>query len=118
MTQVNIKRVYDEPSEQDGYRVLVDRLWPRGMKREYLKYDYWAKEVTPSNDLRKWFHADIEKRWGNFADMYQKELNESDAAKAFIDKIKAYSKVTLLYASKEQERNHANVLKHYLDTHL
>ena len=56
MTQVNIKRVYDEPSEQDGYRVLVDRLWPRGMKREYLKYDYWAKEVTPSNDLRKWFH--------------------------------------------------------------
>ena len=51
MTQVNIKRVYDEPSEQDGYRVLVDRLWPRGMKREYLKYDYWAKEVTPSNDL-------------------------------------------------------------------
>ena len=63
MTQVNIKRVYDEPSEQDGYRVLVDRLWPRGMKREYLKYDYWAKEVTPSNDLRKWFHADVEKRW-------------------------------------------------------
>ena len=118
MTQVNIKRVYDEPSEQDGYRVLVDRLWPRGMKREYLKYDYWAKEVTPSNDLRKWFHADIEKRWGTFADMYQKELNESDAAKAFIDKIKAYSKVTLLYASKAQERNHANVLKHYLDTHL
>ena len=77
MTQVNIKRVYDEPSEQDGYRVLVDRLWPRGMKREYLKYDYWAKEVTPSNDLRKWFHADVEKRWGAFADMYQKELKES-----------------------------------------
>lgn len=87
MTQVNIKRVYDEPSEQDGYRVLVDRLWPRGMKREYLKYDYWAKEVTPSNDLRKWFHADVEKD-GGFADMYQKELKESDAAKAFIDKIK------------------------------
>lgn len=117
MTQVNIKRVYDEPSEQDGYRVLVDCLWPRGMKREYLKYDYWAKEVTPSNDLRKWFHADIEKD-GDFCRYVSKELNESDAAKAFIDKIKAYSKVTLLYASKEQERNHANVLKHYLDTHL
>jgi len=85
MTQVNIKRVYDEPSEQDGYRVLVDRLWPRGMKREYLKYDYWAKEVTPSNDLRKWFHADIEKRWGTFADMYLNPekpdvpLNKNDA---------------------------------------
>lgn len=118
MTQVNIKRVYDEPSDQDGYRVWVDRLWPRGMKREYLKYDYWAKEVTPSNDLRKWFHADVEKRWGAFADMYQKELERSDAAKAFIDKIKAYPKVTLLYASKEPERNHARVLKHYLDTHF
>ena len=54
------------------------------MKREYLKYDSRAKAVTPSNDLRKWFHADIEKRWGAFADMYQKELKESDAAKAFI----------------------------------
>lgn len=74
MTQVNIKRVYDEPSEQDGYRVLVDRLWPRGMKREYLKYDYWAKEVTPSNDLRKWFHADIEKRWGDFCRYVSKRI--------------------------------------------
>ena len=118
MTQVNIKRVYDEPSDQDGCRILVDCLWPRGMKREYLKYDYWAKEVTPSNELRKWFHADVEKRWGAFADMYQKELEVSDAAKAFINKIKACQKVTLLYASKELERNHASVLKHYLDTHL
>lgn len=69
------------------------------MKREYLKYDYWAKEVTPSNDLRKWFHADIEKRWGAFADMYQKELKESDAAKAFIDKIKSLfeSNITLRF---------------------
>ena len=67
MTQVNIKRVYDEPSEQDGYRVLVDRLWPRGMKREYFEIRLLGqKEVTPSNDLRKWFHADIEKRWGGF----------------------------------------------------
>ena len=81
MTQINIKRVYETPSSNDGYRVLVDRLWPRGMKREYLKYDYWAKELTPSNDLRKWFHADVEKRWGAFADMYQKELERSHAVK-------------------------------------
>lgn len=74
MTQVNIKRVYDEPSEQDGYRVLVDRLWPRGMKREYLKYDYWAKEVTPSNDLRKWFHADVEKKMGGFCGYVSKRI--------------------------------------------
>ena len=57
MTQVNIKRVYDEPSEQDGYRVLVDRLWPRGMKREYLKYDYWAKEVKMC--IRDRFYPDL-----------------------------------------------------------
>ena len=67
MTQINIKRVYETPSSNDGYRVLVDRLWPRGMKREYLKYDYWAKELTPSNDLRKWFHADVEKRWPRYS---------------------------------------------------
>lgn len=118
MTQVEIKRVYEDPSDRDGYRILVDRLWPRGMKREGLKYDYWAKEVTPSNDLRKWFHADVEKRWDAFADMYQKELESSDAAKAFIDKIRAYPKVTLLYASRETERNHARALKQFLDARL
>lgn len=118
MIQVKIKRVYDEPSDQDGYRVLVDRMWPRGMKRECLKYDYWAKEMTPSYELRKWFHADVEKRWDTFAGMYRKELENSDAVKMFIVKIKAYPQVTLLYASKEPEHNHAQVLKHYLDTHL
>lgn len=61
MTQISIKRVYEDLSANDGYRVLVDRLWPRGMKREHLIYDYWAKELTPSNALRKWFHADVEK---------------------------------------------------------
>ena len=116
MTQINIKRVYETPSSNDGYRVLVDRLWPRCMKREYLKYDYWAKELTPSNDLRKWFHADVEKRWGAFADMYQKELERSHAVKTFIDRIKPYEKVTLLYASKNQEQNHARVLAQYLST--
>lgn len=116
MTQISIKRVYEDPSPNDGYRVLVDRLWPRGMKREYLKYDYWAKELTPSNDLRKWFHADPEKRWGAFADMYQKELERSPDVKPFIDKIKPYGKVTLLYASKDKEHNHARVLEQYLST--
>ena len=118
MTQVRIKRVYEVPSPQDGYRVLVDRLWPRGMKREKLKYDYWAKEVTPSKDLRKWFHADVDQRWGAFADIYQKELENSDAVQTFINRIKAEPMVTLLYASREPERNHANVLKQYLEAHL
>lgn len=59
MIQVRIKRVYEDFSETDGYRVLVDKLWPRGMKKEWLKYDYWAKDITPSASLRKWFHEDI-----------------------------------------------------------
>ena len=56
MTQIKIKRVYENPEAEDGYRVLVDRLWPRGMKKEYLKYDVWEKDITPSPELRKWFH--------------------------------------------------------------
>ena len=59
MIQVRIKRVYEDFSETDGYRVLVDKLWPRGMKKEWLKYDYWAKDITPSSTLRRWFHEDI-----------------------------------------------------------
>jgi len=59
MTQIKIKRVYENPEAEDGYRVLVDRLWPRGMKKEYLKYDVWEKDITPSPELRKWFHEDM-----------------------------------------------------------
>lgn len=58
MTQIRIKRVYDDPDAADGYRVLVDRLWPRGMKKERLKYDVWEKDITPSPELRRWFHED------------------------------------------------------------
>lgn len=116
MIQIEIKRVYEAPSEMDGYRVLVDRLWPRGMKRGALKYDYWAKELTPSNELRKWFHADAEERWNFFVEMYQKELEQCPAVKVFIDRIKPYEKVTLLYASKNTQQNHARVLAQYLST--
>ena len=71
MIQVRIKRVYEDFSETDGYRVLVDKLWPRGMKKEWLKYDYWAKDITPSPTLRKWFHEDIPGHWGDFVTQYQ-----------------------------------------------
>ena len=66
MVQVRIKRVYEDFSETDGYRVLVDKLWPRGIKKEWLKYDYWAKDITPSAALRRWFHEDIPGHWGDF----------------------------------------------------
>ncbi|MCM0248531.1 DUF488 domain-containing protein [Bacteroides fragilis] len=118
MNQIRIKRVYEDPSEQDGYRVLVDRLWPRGMKKEYLKYDYWAKELTPSSDLRKWFHGDIPGHWEEFAAMYRKELETSDKVADFLVRIHPYKTVTLLYASKELVYNHARILQAFLEDRL
>lgn len=115
MTQIRLKRVYEDYSESDGYRVLVDRLWPRGVKKEYLHYDLWAKDITPSPDIRKWFHEDVDNRWEDFSKMYQKELSQSDAVKKFVDSVKDKDVVTLLYASKEPEHDHARILKAYLD---
>ncbi len=85
MIQVRIKRVYEDFSETDGYRVLVDKLWPRGMKKEWLKYDYWAKDITPSSTLRKWFHEDIPGHWEDFVMQYQKELDASPSMADFPD---------------------------------
>ncbi|MDH6309670.1 uncharacterized protein YeaO (DUF488 family) [Dysgonomonas sp. PFB1-18] len=118
MVQIKLKRVYEDMSDSDGFRVLVDQLWPRGMKKEYLHYDLWAKDITPSSDLRKWFHDDPADRWDSFAAMYTKELNQSEAVKKFIETIRPQDTVTLLYASKEPEHNHAKVLKAYLDKML
>ena len=118
MNQIRIKRVYEDPSEQDGYRVLIDRLWPRGMKKEYLKYDYWAKELTPSSDLRKWFHGDIPGHWEEFAAMYRKELETSDKVADFLVRIHPYKTVTLLYASKEPVYNHARILQAFREDRL
>ncbi|CAK7044766.1 MAG: hypothetical protein PARBA_01522 [Parabacteroides sp.] len=117
MTQIKIKRVYEEPEKNDGYRVLVDRLWPRGMKKEHLKYDVWEKDITPSSQLRNWFHEDQKAHWDEFATLYTKELENSDAAHIFLDLIKSYDTVTLLYASKEPVRNHAQVLQKFLQQH-
>lgn len=114
MTQVYIKRVYQDPEPEDGYRVLVDRIWPRGMKKEYLKYDLWEKGITPSTALRKWFHEDIEEHWDRFVDLYRKELSGSDDMKSFIGRIRQYPAVTLLYASKEPIHNHAKILQEYI----
>ena len=99
MVQVRIKRVYEDFSETDGYRVLVDKLWPRGIKKEWLKYDYWAKDITPSAALRNWFHEDIPGHWNDFVVMYQKELEASQAVADFLTLIKPHPVVTLLYTS-------------------
>ena len=118
MTQIKIKRVYDDPESEDGYRVLADRLWPRGMKKECLSYDEWAKEITPSPGLRTWFHDDISRHWEEFTSMYTEELERSHAIKDFLSRIRAYPVVTLLYASKDLVHNHARILQNYLAAQL
>lgn len=118
MTKVNIKRVYEAPSPDDGYRVLVDRMWPRGLKKEALRYALWAKAVAPSTELREWFHADPDHRWSEFAKWYLNELKESDTAAAFARGLQGKKAVTLLYASKNTAENNALILQQYLQQAL
>ena len=87
VTQVRIKRVYEKPGPDDGFRVLVDRLWPRGIRKEDLSYDLWAKEIAPSPGLRSWFHRNEAERWGEFSRRYRLELEGSDSAGPFLEEI-------------------------------
>ena len=89
MIEVCIKRVYDGVADNDGMRILVDKLWPRGLKKENLPYDLWAKAVTPTPDLRKMFHEDPENNWTSFAAAYREELKASADLKALAQQIKA-----------------------------
>lgn len=118
MTQIQIKRVYETEEESDGFRVLADRLWPRGIKKENLHYDLWAKEITPSPPLRQWFHQSQGEHWELFKQKYLEELNENPEVAAFLELIKKKKTVTLLYASKNITQNHAIILRDYLTSQL
>ncbi|MBZ4190372.1 DUF488 domain-containing protein [Niabella beijingensis] len=109
-----LKRVYEPPGDNDGYRVLVDRLWPRGLKKEAAGVDEWAKEVAPSTALRKWFNHDPEK-WPVFREKYHAELKENPALPAFLAGLKKHRKITLLFGARDEARNQAVVLKELLD---
>lgn len=114
---VAIKRVYEEPSPQDGVRVLVDRLWPRGLKKDDAALDAWLKDLAPSNELRKWYHAHPE-QWSKFRERYLKELASEIATTALEELYRLRSqrrRLTLLFASKNEERNNATVLKQLVD---
>ena len=108
-----IKRVYDPPEAQDGYRVLVDRLWPRGMTKEAAHLDLWAKDLAPSPDLRKEFNHQPE-RFAEFTHHYLSELAHNPAVAAFRAELKR-PKVTLLYGAHDRANNHALVLKAFLE---
>lgn len=114
MTRIRIKRVYEAASPDDGCRVLVDRLWPRGVRKEALRYDIWAKELAPSAELRVWYHADPAARWEEFRRRYTAELRRSQAVRDFVREVAGADTVTLLYASKNAAENHALVLQEYL----
>lgn len=113
MKTIQIKRVYEDKSKNDGHRILIDRLWPRGVSKEDAHFDEWMKELAPSTELRKWFDHKPE-RFEEFSKRYKKELAEK---KELLDKLKELAKkrkVTLLFAAKDTEINNAVVIKDIL----
>lgn len=109
-----IKRIYDGYEASDGYRVLVDRLWPRGISKENAHLDDWAKDITPSTEIRKEFNHEDDK-WEKFKADYLSELKSNkEAVDTFVNSIKGKKKVTLLYGTKNPLHNHAVVLRDYL----
>ena len=109
---IKIKRIYDPVSKDDGKRILVDRLWPRGVKKEKAAIDEWLKDIAPSDELRKWFSHDPEK-WQEFKKRYKKELSDSDKVD-LVKKLKVEAKkgtITFLFAAKDTEHDNAMVLK-------
>jgi uncharacterized protein YeaO (DUF488 family) len=110
---IQIKRVYDEPSDTDGTRILIDRLWPRGLSKAKAKVDLWLKDIAPSTALRQWFGHDPRK-WHEFKQRYQDELHKNNEAIAQLRARMAKGTVTLVYGAKDQEHNDAVALQEYL----
>jgi uncharacterized protein YeaO (DUF488 family) len=112
---LQVKRVYDTPSSEEGYRVLVDRLWPRGLKREAALVHSWLKEIAPSDELRRWFGHDPE-RWKEFQARYGKELAAQEPLWRELLQRARKGRVTLLYSAKDTQHNNAVALKSFLDS--
>ncbi|MCH5598875.1 DUF488 domain-containing protein [Niabella ginsengisoli] len=111
---IKIKRAYADVSNDDGYRVLIDRLWPRGVTRKDLQINQWAKDIAPTSTLRKWFGHKPE-RWKEFQKDYLKELKVNKAADEFVKSNKAHAVITLIYAAKDEKHTHALVLQNFLE---
>ncbi len=116
LDMVLIKRVYENDAKKANFKVLVDRIWPRGIAKDEIKIDEWYKEVAPSTALRKWFNHDPEK-WDAFRKKYKAELNEREDLLSEIKQLeRRHKKITLLYAAKDEKHNNAVVLKEVLDS--
>ncbi|WP_348266781.1 DUF488 domain-containing protein [Edaphobacter paludis] len=110
---IKLKRVYEAPAKEDGARILVDRLWPRGLTKERARVDLWLKEIAPSTELRKWFAHDPAK-WPEFQIRYKAELKNNPEQVALLKKEIAKGPTTLLYGAKDEQHNEAIVLQHFL----
>ena len=112
---IQTKRIYEPPTENDGYRILVDRLWPRGISKDKAKLDIWMKEIAPSDELRSWFNHEPEK-WEEFQRKYIRELSQKqDLTKQILEQEKQKETVTLIYSAKDTKHNNAIVLKIFLE---
>ncbi|MCF3111652.1 DUF488 domain-containing protein [Niabella sp. CC-SYL272] len=111
---ITIKRIYEAPAKNDGLRVLVDRLWPRGIKKEAAAVDEWLKALAPSANLRKWFNHDP-KKWAAFQEQYKEELKQNPAVEAFLKQHKGIKKITLLFGARDEQHNQAVVLREVLE---
>ncbi len=109
MTSIRIKRAYDAPADDDGMRILVDRLWPRGLRRDRARIDLWLKDVAPSTELRRWFGHDPA-RWAVFQERYRAELADGKALEALLEIVTQRPTVTLLFGAHDAQHNNARVL--------
>ena len=113
MGQVDIKRVYEQAADEDGVRILVDRLWPRGVSKDRAALSGWLKDVAPSPDLRRWWHHDPD-RFEDFARRYRTELDENPALEDLLSIVREHDRTTLVYAAKDPAVNHALILRDYI----
>lgn len=111
---IRLLRAYEQPTRVDGTRILVERLWPRGLTKERARIDWWAKDVAPSTELRKWFAHDIS-RWDEFRERYVRELKGGSETLAQIQKMAREGTVTFVYAARDEEHNSARLLKEFLE---
>ncbi len=112
--KIVIKRAYEPSSPEDGFRIYVDRLWPRGLSHETFHYDLWDKDIAPSAELRQWFHENPSAQWAEFESRYKTELLNNPAFNALKKIIADKSVITLLYSSHDTEHNNAIVLQNLL----
>jgi len=113
--KINIKRVYEKPEKEDGIRILVDRLWPRGLTKEKAAIDLWLNEIAPTTELRKWFGHDPAK-WKDFQKRYKQELKKNNEQVLLLKEQLKKGIVTLVYGAKDEEHNEALVLKELISS--